>query len=904
MSQVDKSVISPRLRKLLVVLFFLFAILFVDSVYLSSVTLLEWSEGIAESDNTGQISEPKANYQGEFYQYAFLAHLVLGFVVIIPTIIFIAIHLRKAINRPNRLAVKLGLLLFVVVIMLLVSGILLTRGLPGFEIQHPSKRLLIYWTHVITPVLACWLFVMHRLAGPRIRWKVGGVVASLSLAISLGVFIFADAPMKPAPEGNFLPSLARTDTGRIISSDALMRDEYCATCHSDIHSQWAVSAHRFSSFNNPAYLFSVRNTRNAAFLNDGDVQASRFCAGCHDPVPLFSGAFDEVDFDDENHPTAHAGITCVSCHAIEQLGSPRGNADYVISAPEEYPFAFSENKYLAFVNGLLIKGKPQLHKESFLKPLHKTSEFCGTCHKVHIPEALNKYKWLRGQNHYDSFLLSGVSGHGVQSFYYPDRAVDNCAECHMPLLNSEDFGAAINDESNLLTVHGHQFPAANTAIPFLLGMSKEVNRAHEKMLKDSLRVDIFGIRGGVDIDAPIVAPIRPEVPSLKPGEIYVLDIVVRSLTVGHLFTEGTADSNQVWLEVIATQDDEIIGNSGLIDVKDGRLDPLSHFINAYVLDRDGNRIDRRNAEDIFTKLYDHQIPPGSSDTIHYRLEIPEASKGDISVTARLKYRKFDTKYLKAFQGEEFTTNDLPIVTIAEDSVEFSAKKIPAGERLWQRWNDYGIGMLRKGAFRQAEVAFQKVRELGRPEGPLNLSRLYIKEGRLEEAALFLNEAAQKGAYPWSVAWFSALVDMQNGEFDAAIEGLQMLVRTQFNDARQRGFDFSLDYRLQNQLAQAFFEKSKTDKRNEIWRDKAEAHYMATLALDPENVVAHYGLSQLYALEGSNDLATKHRKLHKEYRVDDNARDLAITKARRNDPAANNAAESIVIYDLRRRHYGE
>ena len=55
MSQVDKSVISPRLRKLLVVLFFLFAILFVDSVYLSSVTLLEWSEGIAESDNTGQI---------------------------------------------------------------------------------------------------------------------------------------------------------------------------------------------------------------------------------------------------------------------------------------------------------------------------------------------------------------------------------------------------------------------------------------------------------------------------------------------------------------------------------------------------------------------------------------------------------------------------------------------------------------------------------------------------------------------------------------------------------------------------------------------------------------------------------------------------------------------------------
>ena len=50
---------------------------------------------------------------------------------------------------------------------------------------------------------------------------------------------------------------------------------------------------------------------------------------------------------------------------------------------------------------------------TFLKPLHRSAEFCGTCHKVHLPAELNGYKWLRGQNHYDSFLLSGVSGHRV-----------------------------------------------------------------------------------------------------------------------------------------------------------------------------------------------------------------------------------------------------------------------------------------------------------------------------------------------------------------------------------------------------------------------------------------------------------------------------------------------------------
>ena len=99
MSHVDKSVISPRLRKLLVAIFFLFAILFVDSVYLSSITFLEWLEAIAEGDNSELTAEPKANYQGAFYQYAFLAHLILGFIVIIPTIIFIAIH--SYINHSN-----------------------------------------------------------------------------------------------------------------------------------------------------------------------------------------------------------------------------------------------------------------------------------------------------------------------------------------------------------------------------------------------------------------------------------------------------------------------------------------------------------------------------------------------------------------------------------------------------------------------------------------------------------------------------------------------------------------------------------------------------------------------------------------------------------------------------------
>ena len=441
----------------------------------------------------------------------------------------------------------------------------------------------------------------------------------------------------------------------------------------------AVSVHRFASFNNPAYRFSVNQTREKVFARDGDVIASRFCAGCHDPVPLFSGKFDDPDFDTVSDETAHAGITCVVCHGIQDIGSVKGNADYVLAPPQHYPLATSDHAALQWLSSLLIKGKPRFHKQTFLKEHHKSAEFCSTCHKVHLPPELNHYKWLRGQNHYDAFLLSGVSGHGVRSYYYPPEAQENCNDCHMPLRRSDDFGAKTNDESGLLTIHNHQFPSANTAIPFLLSFPEEVNEAHRRFLEGTLRVDIFGLRVGEDVDAPLVAPIRPDVPSLEPGKSYVLDIVIRSLKVGHLFTQGTSDSNEVWLDVALTAHDETIGRSGGIDESSGEVDPWAHFVNAYILDRDGNRIDQRNAEDIFTKLYDHQIKPGTASVVHFGFTVPDHITEPVRASVSLRYRKFDTTYVRAFQGDAFVRNDLPIVDIGHDSVLFGVTEADIGQ---------------------------------------------------------------------------------------------------------------------------------------------------------------------------------------------------------------------------------
>ena len=529
---------------------------------------------------------------------------------------------------------------------------------------------------------------------------------------------------------------------------------------------------------------------------------------------------------------------------------------------------------------------------------------------------LNGYKWLRGQNHQDAYHLSGVSGHGASSFYYPPKAIHKCAACHMPLEASQDFGAAYFDQSETLTVHNHQFVGANTALPQMMGSPSWVNEAHTAFLADALRVDIFGLKSGGSISGPLIAPLRPQVPALKPGEHYLLETVLRTLKLGHLFTQGTADSNEVWLEVTVRSGNEIIGRSGHREA-DGTVDPWSHFVNVYMLDREGNRIDRRNAEDIFTPLYNNQIPPGAADVVHYAFQVPEDTAGVISVEVKLNYRKFDTTYLRHIRGADFEYNDLPITVIASDEIRFpvnnaadSSTGASVAIATWERWNDYGIGLLRKGRrgeLRQAEAAFSQVEKLGRADGPVNLARVFLREGRLSDAAEALRRAAEfePRAYPWLLAWFTGLVNKQNGQLDEAISNFKHVINTDFDMARQREFDFGQDYRVINELAQTLFERAKRERgearleaRNELLRE-AQQWFAKTLQLDPENTTAHYNLSLIHTILGNEQQANEHRRLHEYYRIDDNAADHAVTLHRSKNPAADHAAEAVVIYDLQR-----
>jgi tetratricopeptide (TPR) repeat protein len=400
--------------------------------------------------------------------------------------------------------------------------------------------------------------------------------------------------------------------------------------------------------------------------------------------------------------------------------------------------------------------------------------------------------------------------------------------------------------------------------------------------------------------------------------------------MGHPFTQGTVDSNEVWLDVTVKSGERVIGRSGGIDA-DTQVDPWSHFVNVFMLDRHGNRIDRRNPQDIFVPLYNNQIPPGAGQTVHYGLTIPPDVDAPVTVEVKLQYRKFDKIYMdfvakNAKPGDlpirghtpgEPYRNELPITTLAADRVTFPVAGVDAAVEndkvdfpLWQRWNDYGIGLLLKGKaeLRQAAEAFTEVENLGRFDGPLNLARTLEAEGRLDEATLAAQRAAahiNPPAPSWTLSWLSGVINRQQGRLAEAEANFRAVLSPPTAEQAARGFDFRKDYEVINLLGWTLFDRASqirdADRRSEreaLLRQAAD-EFHKTLALDSENVAAHHQLGLIYTQLGDEPRAEEHRTLHARYKADPNAGDRAIAAARQKYSAANHAAERVVIYPLHR-----
>lgn len=889
---VRHSIVLPkRLVSLHQGLWWAAIVLFATGIYLGSVTLFEWLLDW--------------QLQNQAYQWLFLAHLLVG-VAFTPLILwFIVHHFRLAISRPNRKAVRIGLWLAGVILAVTITGWLLLRVEP-IMIPAGWGRRILYWLHVVMPVAMAVLYWLHRRVGIHMQlshlrrrlWALGSLTAALSL-VHITVFL----PDELQWETPFLPARVAVPAGQTFADSDLMLNGYCERCHQETVHRWAHSAHRFSSLNNPVYRFSIENMRQKLQQRDGHTKASRFCAGCHDPVLLLTGRFDQPDIG-RHSDAANEGVNCVACHAVREVPDRIGNGGYRVAKLSHYPFAFSENRALRWLSDQLILAKPDFHKRVMMPETLKKPEFCGACHKVHIPKSVNHYRWLRGQNHLDEFFLSGVSGRGVSSFYYPEEPHEGCLQCHMKAkpVTRQDLAAKSGPTANRLMLKDHLFPSGNTALDAMVGDTVYA-KEREEALQQAVRVEIFALRRGGTVDGELIPADTMRLEDWNTARRWLVEVVTRTTGMGHVFTGGTTDSNQVWVQLEAELEDEagrrFRGISGAIDAA-GNVDGKAHWLKAELLARDGTPIRERNVEDIFVALYNRQIPPGAADIASFQMILPEAGNWRrVNLRARVYYRKFSQSLWHKSGGR----GKLPVALLAQHEwtlgTEGAVSDSPVPE--WQRWNDYGIGLLRipqHQRLRQAREAFEKVAQYGRAEGHLNLARVALIEGRLRDAIVRINEAIALGTNtPWTAHWLAAQVYRQMGDYAKAHEHLKRIFEVKW---RGGAFDFRSDWRLLNLAADTALvlaQSSSDASKRVFWLSQSERYLMDALRENPEYSDTHFNLFRLAALRGDHEAMTRHRALHKKYKVDDEARGHAVLKARQSDEILDFQANPVPIHPL-------
>ncbi len=738
------------------------------------------------------------------------------------------------------------------------------------------------------------------------------------------------------PQGPFFPSSAQVYGHQKIPSKFFMESDSCKRCHEDIYNQWFSSAHHFSSFNNQWYRKSIEYMQDTI-----GTQPSKWCGGCHDPAVLYSGLMDTPIKQIVHRPESQAGLGCMMCHSIAAVKSTMGQADFYLEYPKLHELAATQNPVARALHDFVIRLNPEPHRRVFLKPFMRTqtAEFCSSCHKVHLDAPVNHYRWTRGFNEYDNWQASGVSGQGARSFYYPPKP-QQCADCHMPKEKSADAGSIDG------FVHSHRFPGANTAVPTANEDEKQL-KLTEDFLKSALTIDIFAVSPaqgplkpgaatqqdlsttfavGEEAESkvnaategdvvPVSAPLNLVQPPLRRGDTVRLDVVVRTKKLGHFFPGGTVDAYDTWVELKGTDDKgQIIFWSGVVE--DGGKGPVekgAHFYRSLQIDAHGNPINKRNAWATRAVVYVRLIPPGAADTVHYRMLVPRNVSNKITLHARLLYRKFSwfntqfafaglpelkgkavepeyddrpmvfTAPLTGVSAKEEKIPDVPIVALAENEVTLPVighdAPLPEPKTIvrkdeWQRWNDYGIGLFLQGDLKGAASAFQKVTEADptNPDGWVNIGRAAVQEGDMERARAVLEKALSLSPKLARANYFYARVLRADGNYAGAADRLRIVLA-----------QYPRDRVALNDLGRILFLQRKYNDAIQVLN--------SVMAIDPEDLQAHYNLMLCYGGLGDEKQAKEHEARYLRFKADESAQTIT-GPYRQLHPEDNNERQAI------------
>src|SRR5437762_4650120 len=668
-----------------------------------------------------------------------------------------------------------------------------------------------------------------------------------------------DFKFGPSP---FSPSNATSTTGTFISGEMFVSSKRCGACHTDAHAQWRQSAHG-NAFREPFYQKNVKDLQ-----TQKGIEFTRHCESCHNPAALFSGALTKNShvkrpFDDD-------GVSCIACHSI-QSANGRGIGGYVMGEPA---LLVKEDgtRLLAGVSDQQILDDIPSHRRAMMRPLLKQPEFSGSCHKSQVPRELNDYKFLRAFMVADELQQSSFSKESPHPFYVRDK--ETCNSCHMKREPAPLFDVSAKKG----TLVSHRWATANTAIPTFYKWPDQLSAVNKFLENDALGIDIFALRRqtpGATAEE-FIAPVNRSNFKITGGDRVTADVVITNKNIGHSFPPELRDFYEAYVEFIVSNDSgKAVYWSGFIK-PDGYLDENAHNYKTYLVKADGTYNDKHHIWRTRVFAQNNQINSGRSDVARYEFQLPKNATGTLRLTARVRYRRFTRVFSDYVLGKSV---DYPIVTMA--STEY-VLRVGDNQALvpnpndktappdWRRWNNYGIALFDQRQYPLAIEAFTHAAELdekyrsmaqvNRPLGTLELERY-------DEAAKILDVVVKSDPTNMRALFQQARIFMKRGQLDQAESNIRQVLTA-----------FPRDRISLQQLGELC--KIKRDYLGAL------ECFSKILAIDPEDLGAHYNLMLVYRKLGRTEDAKREAKIFAELKDDPGALSLANQFLRKHSEMSN------------------
>jgi Flp pilus assembly protein TadD len=523
-----------------------------------------------------------------------------------------------------------------------------------------------------------------------------------------------------------------------------------------------------------------------------------------------------------------------------------------------------------------------------MRPFYRTAEFCSVCHKAAVPKDLNGYRWLRMFAVYDEWQNASWAKESPLPFYKKDN-VSTCQTCHMPAEPVEhDYTAMAGKAAS------HRWLGANTAIPVVYDYPQQLEKTSQ-YLKAALKMEMFAL----ELQQPrqqLVAPLGATKFHLRPGETVTADVLITNSSIGHNLVPEQRDFYECWVEFTASDPSgHVFFHSGGLDSK-GFLDPYAHTYSNRLLSGSGRLLDMHQVWETKLRGYDNTIPSGRSDLVRYRFRLPPDTKGPITITAKVNYRRFRRGFTNFVFPDQ---REFPIVSMATASVALAmGDNLPVDNNEQKttllRWNNYGVALLGEQQYWAAEEAFRKVVALDpqygdgyinlalaqfstlvpgkkeSPDGMGNLSTSNASGREFGPALELLGKALQIRPNDARALYYKGVVLRHQGKIEDAIEQ-QRKVLNEFPRSRPALQELAYGYYLQGQYALA-------REQFELLRD-----------INPDDLTAHFYLSIVYARLGMKDEAAQEGAAYAEHRDDPTTGSIAQDFWRSNPVLVNELA---------------